>query len=77
MKAPKDTSSPSPDPLPESGMGGASDSGAHGRHPLSSPALKQEHRSPLPEDAPGDAPLERRRHADPAYRGPERRAGAR
>ena len=29
-------------PAPESGMGGASDMGAHGRHPVSSPALARE-----------------------------------
>jgi hypothetical protein len=66
-----------PDPLPESAMGGATDMGAHGTHPLSSPALKQEHRSPLPEDAPGDAPIERRHHHDSDYSGPERRIAAR
>lgn len=59
--------------LPESAMGGASDAGAHGKHPAS--AAKVENRSPLPDDVPGDAAIERRRHADPAYRGPERRLG--
>jgi hypothetical protein len=60
--------------LPESGMGGASDAGAHGTHPAS--AAKLEHRSPLPDDVPGDAAIERRRHRDTNYPGPERRAGA-
>jgi hypothetical protein len=62
------------EPLPESGMGGASDAGAHGKHPAS--AAKLTDRSPLPEDAPGDAAIERRRSHDPNYNGPERRAGA-
>lgn len=62
-----------PDALPESGMGGASDSGAHGKHPAS--AARLENRSPLPEDAPGDAVIERRHHRDAGYTGPERRAG--
>ncbi len=61
------------DPAPESGMGGASDMGAHGRHPASSPEMAREHRSPAPENAPGDAPIERRRRRDPSYRGEERR----
>lgn len=64
-------------PLPESGMGGASDMGAHGRHPASSPAMKREGRSPEPEAAPGDAPVERRRRRDPDYRGEERRIARR
>jgi len=59
--------------LPESGMGGASDAGAHGMHPASAARLEG---SPLPEDAPGDAPIERRRHRDQDYPGPERRIGA-
>ena len=63
------------DDLPESGMGGASDSGAHGGHPASPLGLTREHRSPLPARAPGDAPIERRRHAQPDYAGPERRIG--
>jgi hypothetical protein len=63
------------DDLPESGMGGASDSGAHGGHPASALGLTREHRSPLPERAPGDAPIERRRRAQPDYAGPERRIG--
>lgn len=62
------------DPLPESAMGGASDSGAHGKHPAS--AAKLEHRSPRPEDVPGDAAVERRHHQDSSYNGPERRVGA-
>jgi hypothetical protein len=61
------------DPLPESGMGGASDSGAHGGHPASATRLD---RSPLPDDVPGDAAIERRRHHDSNYGGPERRIGA-
>jgi hypothetical protein len=65
------------EPLPESAMGGASDSGAHGRHPASSPDAAREHRSPRPEDAPGDAAIERRHRRDPAYSGVERRIGAR
>jgi hypothetical protein len=60
--------------LPESGMGGAADAGAHGTHPASAAKLE---RSPLPEDAPGDAAIERRHHQDPHYQGPERRIGAR
>jgi hypothetical protein len=60
--------------LPESGMGGSSDAGAHGAHPAS--AARVEGRSPLPEDAPGDAAIERRRHRDANYTGPERRIGA-
>jgi hypothetical protein len=61
------------DPLPESAMGGASDAGAHGIHPAS--AAKLEHRSARPEDAPGDAAIERRHGPDSNYRGPERRMG--
>jgi hypothetical protein len=64
-------------PPPKSAMGGASDSGAHGRHPASSPAMAREHRPAGPEDVPGDAAIERRRHLDPAYRGPERRLARR
>jgi hypothetical protein len=64
-------------PPPESGMGGASDMGTHGRHPVSSPAMAREGRSPEPEAAPGDAPIERRRRQDPAYTGVERRIGRR
>jgi hypothetical protein len=58
--------------LPESGMGGASDAGAHGMHPASAAQVKH----PLPDEAPGDAAIERRRHHDANYRGPERRIGA-
>jgi hypothetical protein len=61
------------DTLPESGMGGASDAGAHGKHPAS--AARIEGRSPLPDDVPGDAAIERRHHHDPHYNGPERRVG--
>ena len=63
------------DSLPESGMGGAVDAGAHGNHPAS--AAKLENRSARPEDASGDAAVERRHNADPGYRGPERRIGRR
>lgn len=66
-----------PDPGPESAMGGASDFGAGGGHPGSSPDPAREGRSPRPEDAPGDAPIERRRRADPGYAGPERRISPR
>jgi hypothetical protein len=59
--------------LPESAMGGAADAGAHGTHPASAAKLD---RSPLPDDAPGDAPIERRRAHDTGYQGPERRIGA-
>jgi hypothetical protein len=65
------------DPAPESAMGGASDAGAHGQHPISAPELKREGRSPDPDAAPGDAPIERRRHQDPSYRGEERRIARR
>jgi hypothetical protein len=61
--------------LPESGMGGASDSGAHGKHPAS--AVKLDPDLARPEDAPGDAAIERRHHHDPNYQGAERRIGAR
>jgi hypothetical protein len=59
--------------LPESGMGGASDAGAHGTHPASATRVEG---SPLPDDAPGDVPIERRHHHDAKYNGPERRIGA-
>ena len=45
----------SSEPLPESGMGGASDAGAHGRHPASHPDAP-----PRADDAIGDAAIERR-----------------
>jgi hypothetical protein len=61
------------DRLPESGMGGASDSGAHGKHPAS--AAKLTDRSARPDDVPGDAAIERRHHHDSNYTGPERRIG--
>ncbi len=61
--------------LPESAMGGASDSGAHGKHPAS--AAKIEERSAHPEDALGDAVIERRRGRDDSYSGPERRIAGR
>jgi hypothetical protein len=59
---------------PESGMGGASDSGAHGKHPAS--AAKLDPQAAHPENAPGDAAYERRRRSNEDYRGPERRVGA-
>ncbi len=59
--------------LPESAMGGASDFGAHGGHPAAHPEQRLEGRSPNPDDVPGDAAYERRRHQDPSYSGPERR----
>jgi hypothetical protein len=65
------------EPLPESGMGGASDFGAHGGHPASSPESAREGRPAAPDRAPGDAAVERRRHLDPGYAGPERRIGRR
>ena len=65
------------DSTPESALGGASDMGAHGRHPVSSPALKHEHLPVDPEAALGDAPVERRRRADPSYSGEERRIARR
>jgi hypothetical protein len=61
------------EPLPESGMGGASDAGAHGKHPAS--AARLEEPSARPEDAPGDAAIERRHGQDKNYTGPERRLG--
>ena len=70
------TPGPRPDEaeaLPESAMGGASDSGAHGTHPASSLNLTREYRSPSPGDEPGDAAIERRHHTSPDYHGPERR----
>ena len=57
--------------LPESGMGGSSDSGAHGKHPASAAKLND----PLPDDVPGDAAIERRHRHDANYNGPERRLG--
>ena len=62
----------SSEPLPESGMGGASDAGAHGRHPASHP-----YAPPRADDAIGDAAIERRHHHDASYQGPERRLGQR
>lgn len=64
----------SDDPLPESAMGGSSDSGAHGKHPASASHLDP--RLAGPDDAPGDAAIERRHHHDSNYNGPERRLGA-
>ena len=60
------------DPLPESGMGGASDMGAGGGHPIRSPQHR-EGRPHEPDNVVGDASYERRRRDDPAYQGPERR----
>ena len=57
--------------LPEAGMGGSSDSGAHGKHPASAARLSD----PLPDDVPGDAAIERRHRHDPNSNGPERRLG--
>jgi hypothetical protein len=62
-------------PPPQSGMGGAADAGAHGRHPASSPAIAREGRSPYPDADPGDVSIERRRHSGSPYPGPERRVG--
>jgi hypothetical protein len=62
------------DSLPESGMGGAAVAGAHGKHPAAGAKLGA--RLAGPEDAPGDAAIERRHHHDPKYAGPERRIGA-
>ena len=59
------------EPLPESGMGGASDAGAHGKHPAS--AAKLDPATARPENAPGDAAVERRQRLDRNYSGPERR----
>ena len=66
------TSDEQGEPPPESGMGGASDSGAHGIHPASHPEAP-----PLPEQRIGDVVIERRHHHDDSYRGPERRQGDR
>ena len=60
------------EPLPESGMGGACDAGAHGRHPASHPDAP-----PRADDVIGDAASERRHHQDASYQGPERRRGQR
>lgn len=60
----------SPPPAPESAMGGAGDSGAHGRHPASNPDA-----APLPEPAAGDAAIERCHGKLLTYHGPERRQG--
>ena len=65
------------DPAPESGMGGASDMGAHGGHPASAPEMAREQRPADPEAVPGDAAIERRRRQDRAYTGPERRIARR
>jgi hypothetical protein len=51
-------------------MGGAGDAGAHGRHPASNP-----HAAGRADQAIGDPAIERRRHQDESYRGPERRQG--
>ena len=60
------------EPVPESAMGGASDAGAPGKHPASAARVLR----PLPDEAPGDAAIERRHQHNPDYRGPERRLGA-
>jgi hypothetical protein len=62
-------------PAPESAMGGASDAGASGGHPASRASLDPSRA--MPDQAPGDAPIERRRAHDPGYRGPERRVAHR
>jgi hypothetical protein len=64
-------------PAPESAIGGAGDSGAHGQHLAASPEMAREHRPPGPEDVPGDAAIERRRGTDSGYSGPERRLARR
>lgn len=61
------------EPLPESALGGASDAGAHGKHPASGAKLEQG--SARPEDALGDAAIERRHRRETNYDGPERRLG--
>jgi hypothetical protein len=63
------------DPLPESAMGGASDAGAHGKHPAS--AARLDPRVARAEDALGDVAIERRYHHDSNYSGPDRRIGGR
>ena len=65
------------DPRPEGAMGGANDAGAGDGHPISSGEAAREGRSPLPDEAPGDAAIERRHRADPAYAGAERRIARR
>ncbi|HEX5385896.1 MAG TPA: hypothetical protein VFW66_04275 [Gemmatimonadales bacterium] len=65
------------DALPESGMGGASDSGASEGDPASHPQAIREGLPLLPENPIGDAEIERRHHLDPSYAGPERRQGRR
>jgi hypothetical protein len=62
---------------PESGLGGAGDVAAHGGHQAASSAPEREHRPPDPDRGPGDAGVERRQGADPAYTGPERRLARR
>lgn len=61
------------DALPESAIGGTSDSGAQATPPTPSLNLTREYRSALAGKEPGDASIDRRRHASPDYRGPERR----
>ena len=65
------------DPRPEGAMGGANDAGAGGGHPVSSGEAAREGRSPLPDDAPGDSSIERRRAHRSDYDGPERRISMR
>jgi hypothetical protein len=64
------------DPRPESAMGGAADAGAEG-HPASAMNLDEEGIPVLPDEALGDAPIERRHQTDHAYGGPERRLARR
>jgi hypothetical protein len=70
--APSDKPREHCEPAPDSGMGGASDSGAHGIHPASHPEAP-----PLPEQHICDVAIERRHHHDETYGGPERRQGDR
>ena len=65
------------DPRPEGAMGGANDAGAGGGHPVSSAEAAREGRSPLPDEAPGDSTIERRRGHRSGYDGPERRISMR
>ncbi|HEU4699332.1 MAG TPA: hypothetical protein VFS40_09135, partial [Gemmatimonadales bacterium] len=60
------------DARPDSAMGGASDAGAHGRHPASTPG------GSMPGHPIGDSIVERRHHTNDAiYNGPERRQAER
>ena len=59
----------------ESAMGGST-GGASAGHPAGSADGAREGRSPLPDDAAGDAAIERRMGHQPGFRGPERRISA-